>query len=103
MVTVKVKTVHKATEVFITEKYLICSKKEMHPDILSVDVYAEGKKICHIARHFKWFYKKYFYKPLPTEPATEEPVAEKVETPVVEEVKKPTKKKTTKRKTKKEC
>ena len=89
MVTVKVKTVHKTTEVFETEKYLICSKKEMHPDILSVDVYAEGKKICHTERHFKWFYKKYLYKPLP-----EEPVAE----PVVEEpVKKEPSKKRTKR------
>ena len=72
MVTVKVKTVHKTTEVFETETYLISSKKNMHPDILSVDVYSEGKKICHISRHFKWFYKKYLYKPLPEEPVKNE-------------------------------
>ena len=45
MITVKLKTVHKTTEVFETEKYLICSKKEMHPDILSVDVFTNGKKM----------------------------------------------------------
>ena len=61
MFTVKLKTVHKTMEVFVTDKYLISSKKDMHPDILSVDVYSEGKKICHISRHFKWFYKKYIY------------------------------------------
>lgn len=65
MVTVKVKTVNKITEIFETEKYLICSKKEMHPDILSVDVFTNGKKICHTERHFKWFYEKFIYKPLP--------------------------------------
>lgn len=77
MVTVKVKTVHKTTEVFETEKYLISNKKDMHPDILSVDVYSEGKKIYHISRHFKWFYKKYLYKPLPEEPVKNEPSKEK--------------------------
>ena len=73
MFTVKVKTIHKTVEVFVTDKYLISSKKDMHPDILSVDVFSEGKKICHISRHFKWFYKKYLYKPLPEEPVKNEP------------------------------
>jgi len=73
MFTVKLKTVHKTVEVFVTDKYLISSKKDMHPDILSVDVFSEGKKICHISRHFKWFYKKYLYKPLPEEPVKIEP------------------------------
>lgn len=77
MFTVKLKTVHKTVEVFVTDKYLISSKKDMHPDILSVDVYSEGKKICHISRHFKLFYKKYLYKPLPEEPVKNEPSEEK--------------------------
>lgn len=77
MFTVKIKTVHKTVEVFVTDKYLISSKKDMHPDILSVDVYSEGKKICHISRHFKWFYKKYLYKPLPEEPVKSESSEEK--------------------------
>ena len=65
MITVRLKTIHKTTEVFTTEKYIVCCTKEMHPDILCVDVYENGKKICHLKRHFQWFYKKFLYKPLP--------------------------------------
>lgn len=65
MIIVKIKTVQKTTEVFLTDKYLICERKNLHPDILSVDIYDTGKKICHLKRHFQWFYKKYLYKPLP--------------------------------------
>lgn len=65
MITVKLKTIHKTTEVFETEKYIMCCTKEMHPDILSVDIYENGKKICHLKRYFQWFYKKFLYKPLP--------------------------------------
>jgi len=67
MVTVKVKTVKNTVEVFNTESYIIVQKKDLHPDLLEVTVYAGSKCVMHIKRHFQWFYKKYLYKPLQTE------------------------------------
>lgn len=64
MVTVKVKTVKNTVEVFNTESYVIGQKKDLHPDLLDVKVYAGSKCVIHIKRHFQWFYKKYLYKPL---------------------------------------
>lgn len=64
MVTVKVKTVHGTTEIFETEKYIISTIKDMHPDILEVSVYFGDKRIAHSKRHFQGIYKKFFYKPL---------------------------------------
>ena len=60
----KVKTVHGTTEIFETEKYIISTVKDMHPDILEVSVYSGDKRIAHSKRHFQGVYKKFFYKPL---------------------------------------
>ena len=67
MVTVKVKTVKDTVEVFNTESYIIGPKKDLHPDLLDVKVYAGSKCVKHVKRHFQWFYKKFLYKPLQTE------------------------------------
>lgn len=67
MVTVKVKLVNNNVEVFTTESYVVGLKKDLHPDILSVDVYAGSKKVYHMQRHFHWFYKKFLYKPIQKE------------------------------------
>ena len=67
MITVKVKLVHGSVEVFNTERYLLSPVKEMHPDILEVWIYAEGKKLAHLKRHFQKIYKKFFYKPVQQE------------------------------------
>lgn len=64
MVTVKVKTVKNTIEVFNTESYTIGQKKDLHPDLLEVTVYAGSRKVYHMKRYFQWFYKKYLYKPL---------------------------------------
>jgi hypothetical protein len=63
MVTVKVKTVKDTIEVFNTESYVIGKKKDLHPDLLTVDVYAGSRKVYHMRRYFQWFYKKFLYKP----------------------------------------
>lgn len=67
MITVKVKLVHGNIEVFETESYNLSPVKQMHPGILEVWVYAEGKKLAHIKRHFQKFYKKFLYKPVQEE------------------------------------
>ena len=67
MVIVKVKTIHNTTEIFNTEAYTIGKKKDMHPDLLDVKVYAGSRMVYHIKRHFQWFYKKFLYKPVQTE------------------------------------
>jgi hypothetical protein len=67
MVTVKVKTVKNTIEVFNTESYIISEKKDLHPDLLDVKVYVGSRMVCHIKRHFQWFYKKFLYKPVQTE------------------------------------
>lgn len=67
MVTVKVKTVKNAFEVFNTESYIVGPKKGLHPDILDVKVYAGSRCVIHMKRHFQWFYKKYLYKPVQLE------------------------------------
>ena len=72
MVTVKVKTVHNTIEVFNTESYVIGKKKDMHPDLLTIDVYAGSRKVFHMNRHFQWFYKKFLYKPVQQELKPEE-------------------------------
>lgn len=72
MVTVKVKTIHNTTEVFSTESYAIGPKKDMHPDLLDVKVYAGSRRVYHVKRHFKWFYKKFLYKPIEVELKPEE-------------------------------
>lgn len=64
MLTVKVKTVDGKTELYEIEKYLISTKKLMHPAILEVTVYSQaGKKLKKIKRHFQKFYIKHKYKP----------------------------------------
>lgn len=63
MVTVKVKTVHNTVEVFNTESYVIGKKKDMHPDLLTVDVYAGSRRVCHMRRRLQWIYKKFLYRP----------------------------------------
>ena len=67
MVTVKVKTVRDTVEVFNTESYVISPKKDLHPDLLEVTVYAGSRKIYHMRRWFQKFYKKFLYKPIQTE------------------------------------
>lgn len=67
MVTVKVKTIHNTIEIFNTESYVIGKKKDMHPDLLTIDVYAGSRKVFHTSRHFQWFYKKFLYKPVQQE------------------------------------
>lgn len=67
MITVKVKTIHKTTEIFETQNYVVCNAKECHPDILDVKVYVGTKCIKHVKRHFQWFYKKFLYKPVQQE------------------------------------
>ena len=76
MIVVKLKLVNGSTDIFVTDKFLVSSIKEMHPDILDAKVFAGNKLISHTHRKFHWFYKKFLYKPLPQEPV-EEPVAEK--------------------------
>lgn len=67
MVIVKAKTVNGRTEIFQTESYVVCQKKDLHPDLLDVKVYAGSKCVKHVKRHFQWFYKKFLYRPLQTE------------------------------------
>lgn len=67
MVTVKVKTIHNTTEIFNTESYTIGKKKDMHPDLLSITVYAGSRKVFYVRRWFQIFYKKFLYKPIQTE------------------------------------
>lgn len=64
MVTVKVKTVRDTVEVFNTESYVIVKKKDLHPDLLEVTVYAGSRKVYHMRRWFQKFYKKFLYKPV---------------------------------------
>lgn len=73
--TVKVKTVHGTVETFTTGQYILGSKKELHPDLLDVKVYAGSRLIAHQARHFHWFYKKFLYKPVQQELQPEEATA----------------------------
>lgn len=72
MVTVKVKTIHDTVEVFNTESYIIGNKKNLHPDLLEVTVYAGSRKVYHMRRWFQKFYKKFLYKPIQTELKQEE-------------------------------
>lgn len=62
---VKVKTVSGTTEIFETDKYVISTKKELHPDILEGVVFTNnGKRLKKIKRYFQWLYKKFLYKPV---------------------------------------
>lgn len=65
--TVVLKTVRGVTEIFDTQSYMVAKKKDMHPDILDVKVYAGGKCVKRVKRRFQAFYKKFLYKPLPPE------------------------------------
>ena len=67
MVIVKAETIKGTTEVFKTDSYIIVPKKDLHPDLLDVRVYAGSRCVKHVRRHFQWFYKKFLYKPLQTE------------------------------------
>ena len=80
MITVKVKLVHGNIEIFETKSYNLSPVKEMHPDILEVWIYAEGKKLAHLKRHFQKFYKVFLYKPVKQalNPEGEEAPAEEV-------------------------
>lgn len=49
-------------EVFETSNYRISTVKDMHPMIVSVSVYADGRRIAHISRRFKFFYKHFTFK-----------------------------------------
>lgn len=62
--TVKTKTIKGTTEIFETDGYIISSIRDMHPDILKVHVYSNGKLIAKKKRKFIFLYKKFFYKPL---------------------------------------
>jgi hypothetical protein len=76
--TVRVKRIDGNVETFETQEYLISKKKDMHPAILDVRVYAGSRCIVHRRRWFQWFYKKFLYKPVQTElkPADETPQAQ---------------------------
>jgi hypothetical protein len=67
MLTVKVKLIDGSVDIFTTEKYLISTKEDLHPAILDVKVYAEGKRIARRRRHFHWYYKRFVYKPVQQE------------------------------------
>ena len=81
MTTAKVKLVDGSVDIFNTEKYILSPVKLMHPDILEVWIFTDGKKIAHVKRHFQKFYKTFLYKPVQQElkPEGEEaPAAEEV-------------------------
>lgn len=66
--TVKLKLANGSTEMFETDKYVVSSIKDLHPDIMQADVYSDfGKKIASIKRPHQKRYLKYEYKPLPEE------------------------------------
>lgn len=49
-------------EVFESGNYRISTVKDMHPMIVSVKVYSNGKKIAGISRRFPFFYKHFTFK-----------------------------------------
>ncbi len=65
--TVRVKNINGNVETFTTEQYIVCKKKDMHPAILDVRVYAGSRCIVHRRRWFQRFYKRFIYKPVQTE------------------------------------
>lgn len=76
MITVKIKTVHGNIEVFETKSYIVCKRKDLHPDILTVDVYAGSRRVCHMRRRLQWIYRKFLYRPVVEEIKPEEEVKE---------------------------
>lgn len=65
--TVRIKNIDGNVETFETKEYLVSKKKDMHPAILDVRVYAGSRCIVHRHRWFQKFYKKFLYKPVQTE------------------------------------
>ena len=64
--TIRLELVNGSTEMFETDKYVVSSIKDLHPDILKAEVYSDfGKKIASIKRPHQKRYIKYEYKPLP--------------------------------------
>lgn len=62
--TVRIKNIDGNVETFETKEYLVSKKKDMHPAILDVRVYAGSRCIVHRHRWFQKFYKKFIYKPV---------------------------------------
>ena len=62
---VKLSLVHGGIQVFERADYMVSSVKEMHPDILKVEIFNGNVRIVKRERQFKWFYEKFLYKPLP--------------------------------------
>lgn len=66
---VKLKLVNGNTQMFETADYVVNPIKIMHPDILSVKVYSNDRKILFtVKRKFQLFYKKFIYKPVENKP-----------------------------------
>ena len=60
---VKVKRADGYTEVHTTDHYTLSTKRELHPIILSAEVYTDaGVKVAVVKRPFAFFYRRFVFK-----------------------------------------
>lgn len=59
--TVKTYLVDGTKELFETQNYKISTIKDLHPMILKVEVFADGKRIEKLYRKHKFFYKHFTF------------------------------------------
>lgn len=60
--TIKTELANGTFEIFESQGYNISTLKDMHPMILSVTIFDNGKKIFKKSRPFKWYYKHFTFK-----------------------------------------
>lgn len=50
------------TECFMTDRYLISTVKDLHPLIIKVEVYDNGRKVAQLKRPFSFWYRNVTFK-----------------------------------------
>lgn len=61
---IKIETVDNIIELFHTDNFVISKTEDFRPEIISVEVFSNGKRIAKRKRLFPWFYKRFIF-PLP--------------------------------------
>lgn len=60
--TIKTNLADGTTEIFETNNYKISTIKDMHPMIIAVYVFSDGKLIKKVKRPLQFFYKHFIFK-----------------------------------------
>ena len=62
---IKIKTVDNIIELFHSNNFVMSEIKDFRPEIISVEVFSNGKRIAKRKRLFSWLYKRFIF-PLPS-------------------------------------